>query len=201
MKGSFSPVGSALGYRRGGTGASPGRPGRRLGPRSLDNSGGLSAREKLARAFTQAAGELLESECSVEAAAWGSYGGIRSTQVAVRRGEKVGQTRPGLKPWAAKPKPTEEAGCEKRTAGGDARLVGSARLAILSDKSLCARHAERKCSAGACPPLPAPGGEALHYTTSCQHVREMARGHAHLPRANFPQTVLVGLRDLWAPRI
>ena len=62
---------------------------------------------------------------------------------------------------------------------------------MLSDKGSQGSRAERKCSAGACPPLPAPAGDKpLHYRTGYQHVRAMARGHAHLPQANFPRTVL-----------
>jgi len=62
---------------------------------------------------------------------------------------------------------------------------------MLSDKRFQARRTERKCSAGACPPLPAPAGDKPpHYRTGYQHVRGMTRGHAHLRRANFPRTVL-----------
>ena len=74
---------------------------------------------------------------------------------------------------------------------------------MLCDNRFRARRTERKCSAGACPPLPAPAGDKpLHYRTGYEQVRGMARGRAHLPRAEFPRTVLglsstptVGIRD------
>ena len=62
---------------------------------------------------------------------------------------------------------------------------------MLSDKRFQARRTEPECSAGACPPLPAPAGDKpLHYGAGYRHVTRTARGNAHLPRANLLRTVL-----------